>query len=704
MSDLGRHHPWRAAELPCGEHAVTELGGASLIDLQNAVNACREKFAGDFSAKLSAAALAIAASETRAARLMLRRAAVAVAAAPSGETFAAYLTALIEAARRRPEVVPDIIAHQGDLLAALHADRLGAWVSVGLALAESEPTEAKAFFRLETQEARRLLARLSGAVTFDSVETSMRALVRALWGRNPVMATCPDASRTSFSDGLIHLPETFPGPVAERAKGQFRAALTHIMAHLIHGGPPMPPEGLKPLQITLISLIEDARVEHLAGIALPGLLRSWACQAEEIPVRRATAEGLLHRLVRALFSPDIADNNSWVSSAQDRFFQQRDAWQDPGFSRRFGGLLGNELGQMRLPFDVRNYEVLPSYRDDNAGLWQLPPGDQAAADLQVTDTRDRTGADDAGAYIALKTVPSGGSGKLLGQYPEWNHAIGAYHPAWVDVWSHDPKPAPLSAAEKLLEGMSREVAATEKLLRSAREPQSRRRKHLLLGDALDLDACIRMTTHRHVGLRSESRIYQTRRTTSRRLAVHILLDISNSTRNRIGETLETPLSIERKAAAILAEAMHRIGDNVAIAGFCSDGRRDVRLFEVKRFSEPFDRSCLTRLGGLRGQLSTRLGAALRVCGDRFRGHEAADKLILLLTDGEPADVDVPDARHLVEDACQAIHELNERAIRVFSVVVGHGIHPEIPRLFSKTGFARMNEVNKLPIIMRDLFR
>ena len=56
---------------------------------------------------------------------------------------------------------------------------------------------------------------------------------------------------------------------------------------------------------------------------------------------------------------------------------RRSNLSDPNISREIGGLLGNDIGQMRLQFNSRSYVVEPAYRDDNMGLWDF--GDQPDA-------------------------------------------------------------------------------------------------------------------------------------------------------------------------------------------------------------------------------------------------------------------------------------------------------------------------------------
>ena len=72
------------------------------------------------------------------------------------------------------------------------------------------------------------------------------------------------------------MPEVYRGVQGEAARALFRAAAAHVQAHLVLGQGLFPVGTLKPLQIALVNLIEDARIETLAMRALPGLRRLWA--------------------------------------------------------------------------------------------------------------------------------------------------------------------------------------------------------------------------------------------------------------------------------------------------------------------------------------------------------------------------------------------------------------------------------------------
>jgi nitric oxide reductase activation protein len=183
---------------------------------------------------------------------------------------------------------------------------------------------------------------------------------------------------------------------------------------------------------------------------------------------------------------------------------------------------------------------------------------------------------------------------------------------------------------------------------------------------------------------------------SRDLSVLLLLDVSESTRDRVKDTDMTVLALERAAASLLAQAMHELGDPFAIHAFCSNGRSEVRYYRVKEFHEAYTAMTRSALAGLRGMMSTRLGAALRQAGDEIGRQATHRKLILIITDGEPSDVDVPDKAYLVEDARRAVHALSHRGIDVFCVGLESGADSALPRIFGSRNFMKITRVETLP--------
>src|ERR1700744_3080803 len=212
-------------------------------------------------------------------------------------------------ARQAPESVASAAGNMAEILAPGTIDAFENFVGAGLKFASGNRTRRYAFFSLRDDLARRMIARDFGSVGFAEIEVGLKAFVTALWDRSPMLRSFAADNgqapqrRASIAGPLLRLPETYRGVRGEAARALFRAAAAHAQAHLVLGGPRFPVGTLKPLQIALVNLIEDARIETLAMRQLPGLRRLWAPYHVATPSGVVAAPTLLARLARALFDP-----------------------------------------------------------------------------------------------------------------------------------------------------------------------------------------------------------------------------------------------------------------------------------------------------------------------------------------------------------------------------------------------------------------
>jgi hypothetical protein len=76
------------------------------------------------------------------------------------------------------------------------------------------------------------------------------------------------------------------------------------------------------------------------------------------------------------------------------------------------------------------------------------------------------------------------------------------------------------------------------------------------------------------------------------------------------------------------------------------------------------------LQALRSEYSARLGAAQRHAGSVLAMEARTQRVLLVLTDGSPSDVDVHDPHHLVKDAHHAVLQLRAQSLAVHGLMVG----------------------------------
>jgi hypothetical protein len=560
------------------------------------------------------------------------------------------------------------------------------------------------------------------------LERRLAIFLRALWGRSfdvRVLAKDPRSAvaavgRPSIAGGRIALPVSASEPGAERLAF---AAAAHASAHLVFSPTQFHVEKLKPIQIVLVSLLEDARVEALAMERFPGLFRLW------VPFHTASAGGyetvasLLARLSRALLEPKYDDDHFWIDKCRTAFFADRGAWSDPDFTRTLASRLGNDLGQMRLGFDARTYVVEPAYRDDYRALWDLPTEAPAVTqsatgegmrpddgDGAIDRRRDAAEAlpEDGTESVAVSLAESDAGSAVALLHPEWDYHIRDERPEWCTVYEVPPdRGDPTDVATSLTR---HRTAATRvrALVRSIRFETALRGRPSHDGDDLSFDRAVEALVDLRSGVPPNGRVYTRPKKRERRVSVLLLLDLSESTNDVVGNASQRLIHVARDAAALLADGLVNTPDHFAIHGFSSNGRSDVRYRRIKDFSAAYDDACRARLAGVRGELSTRMGAALRHARRHLELERADKKLLLVLTDGEPHDVDVADPAYLVHDAKAAVRS-NERArIVTYCMSLDPRADAYAARIFGNHRYAVVDHVErlpeKLPLIYRALTR
>jgi nitric oxide reductase activation protein len=132
------------------------------------------------------------------------------------------------------------------------------------------------------------------------------------------------------------------------------------------------------------------------------------------------------------------------------------------------------------------------------------------------------------------------------------------------------------------------------------------------------------------------------------------------------------------AVALACAALEWAGHYCSIVGFCSNTRHFVRLQPVKTDSESiFSEAVLARLAGLTPEWSTRTGAAVRHIASTA-ARQQARQLLVLVTDGEPHDIDIHDPSYLLEDLRRAVLESRKRGFAFLSIGLGSGPQPPTP--------------------------
>jgi nitric oxide reductase NorD protein len=208
------------------------------------------------------------------------------------------------------------------------------------------------------------------------------------------------------------------------------------------------------------------------------------------------------------------------------------------------------------------------------------------------------------------------------------------------------------------------------------------------------------------------RIYSKRLRKQRDVCVSLLLDQSSSTARTITRNPLQPythpgrriIEIEKEGLVLMSEALEAVGDVYSIAGFTSEGRRNVKYYTVKDFNEKYSDETERRIGGITFQNNTRLGAAIRHAAAKLLKQEARTKILIVLTDGRPYDHDYGDARYAREDVREALTEARMNAITPFCITIDRDSESELKDLYGDVGYTIIDDVLNLPERLPNIYR
>jgi nitric oxide reductase NorD protein len=223
------------------------------------------------------------------------------------------------------------------------------------------------------------------------------------------------------------------------------------------------------------------------------------------------------------------------------------------------------------------------------------------------------------------------------------------------------------------------------------------------GDELDLDACVEALVDRRIGRVPSERLYQVTRPGRQSVAFALLVDTSGSTATRLADG-RTVLDVERMTLLLAGEALASLGDPYAMLAFSGAGRHGVHVRTIKAFAEHDTSAVHERIAALTARENTRLGAAVRHATAVLRAQHAQRRVLLLLSDGQPNDVDFYQGSYAIEDSRRALNEARADGVVPFCLTVEQDDRDYLPHLFGRTGYRVMRKPEQLPGALLEVVR
>lgn len=379
----------------------------------------------------------------------------------------------------------------------------------------------------------------------------------------------------------------------------------------------------------------------------------------------------------------------------------------PDERKRFAVRERDDGANRRDPFVLNRFEKILAMAemvnvdrpaDDN----EDEDAQKAAADLEEITLGRRSGKPATRLKFDLDLPPEALDASRLNAevtYPEWDYRSRSYLPDHCRVLA--------GAASERGETWTPDESMRRHIRQIRRRFEVLRPRHELMrgqadGHDLDLDALVRARCDLRAGSGALDRVHVAMRPQKHDLAATLLVDVSLSTDAWVDGY--RVLDVEKEALLVLAHGLSACGDHHSILTFTSRRRAWVRLETVKAFGEPMSGAVERRIGALRPGYYTRIGAAVRHASAELARQPQRKKLLLVLTDGKPNDVDHYEGRFAVEDTRKSVQEARRLGIAVFGVTVDATAQSYFPTLFGRGGYAIVGNIRRLPAALPAIYR
>ncbi len=595
----------------------------------------------------------------------------------------------------------DLLKQSPILLRELSLEGYKNWVDYGVKYYSTHPGRQVDYFSLQSPDSHAVMQRERHGTLLIDNERKLDAYLRGLWQDGDYLVPYSlifDELRKPmpyYDDYGIRLPDVYDDDRGVSGINRYRATLAHMAAHR-RWSQKMVVDNWSPFQRLSVETFEDSRVEYLAIQRFPGLKKIFLAlhpipDEKALELENTSLINLRLAMVsRAILDPDYQYENEDVREFVGRFFAEME--RDGSKSEDMAMIALSFIGRTRRQTDALpdtyfdNTEV--DYRDDNRHLWiYIEQGDDEETTFEHLDKRQNEDEVD---------------GLPPRHYHEWDYNAQHYRPDWVSVYEALQPRGNAAVIDNLLAKNS----ATAKRLKAILDmlkPQDRVRvRYQEEGSELDLDVAIRSLIDFKGGAAPDPRVNMSHKTDGRNVAVSLVLDLSQSLSEKAAGCNQTILELSQEAVSLLAWTIDQVGDKFAISGFNSNTRHDVRFYHIKGYAEEWGEDVKSRLASIEPSYSTRMGGAMRHAAHYLKGQKADKKLMLILTDGEPADIDVDDEQLLIQDARQAVKELDQDGVYSYCINLDPKADEYVADIFGSQ-YTIIDHVDRLPEKLPEVF-
>ena len=643
-----------------------------------------------------------------------------------------------------------MLNHIDELLSKLTLSGLRRWANFGVQAYRRDFANLSSYFNLESADSHAMLQKERRGTLFINVQRKLNFYLRALWGRDfflrPTGADDNDC-RPYIENRILHMPDAVDDLHNDQCKVAglelYRGMAAHMAAHICYSTSAISAEQLHSAQLFFIGMLEDARVEYKAIKYFPGLKKLWyslLISDKEYEIEHPTVLHLEHIALMLLDASVLIIDDPKIIIFIKKFHAEIAMYHDDSqYSCRMGLELFDIFLSCKSIPSLRILEhIRIPYRDDNSYIWEAEEFDgnsaieyvpasqrQIRRNVSIIEMANEVDCEFAGddaqeiwtcstevhPYEDSLTANTKSLNEIWGKgpiskpfyYEEWDYQIQLNRPNWTTVYERYPSKGNVEDINKIIDNYKPIAYQIKQIVDLLAPSGVQRIRNMEDGDEIDLNAAIDSIVSIRMNKQPNPRITMRNILKVRDLSVLVLMDLSESTNKMMSNSNKTVLELTREAVTLVSIAINGIGDLFSLHGFASDGRHDVQYYRFKDFDQHFDDEAKSRLAGMKGGFSTRMGAALRHAAYHLCKQVEKCKLILLVTDGEPADIDEPNSQHLRNDAKKAVEELYSKGILTYCLTLDPSADDYVKQIFGRNNYTIIDNVDRLPEKLPMLF-
>lgn len=228
-------------------------------------------------------------------------------------------------------------------------------------------------------------------------------------------------------------------------------------------------------------------------------------------------------------------------------------------------------------------------------------------------------------------------------------------------------------------------------------------KGLSDGSDIDLNAYLDFETQIRSGYSVDAeKLYMDMRKGGRNLSCLLLADLSLSTDTWV-DNKHRVIDVIQDSLFLFGECLQATGDRFGMYGFSSRGRDPVRFHNVKDFDESYSAEIRGRIAAIKPGYYTRMGAAIRYSAQLMSQQATQEKILLIISDGKPNDLDIYEGRYGIEDTRHAIRNARNEGLKILCITIDREANEYLPYLFGKKGFVLIRNATDLPRALLSLY-